>query len=166
MDIDDLGDADSRIREGLPTDGDEDRLQEWLDHYLNNQSQGKYESLREVMVAFKKRPDLRLVAPPFSPTSIEIKWADDWSFNELSEALSDQLVGRYMRARRSRHGVILLGWRGKKQRWRPNGETGIRLSEVVGRLNDQANDILSERMDIDGLNVLALNLSGGVKDIE
>lgn len=156
---DDLEDADFRRREGLPVDGDEDRLQEWVARYLDERSADKYAVVREAMVAYKKKPDIRLEFPPHTPTCIEIKWVDDCSYAELCEALSDQLVGRYMRARRSRHGILLLAWRGKKKCWQPTGEKRIEYSALLARLNEQAGEILGERLDVDGLTVVGLNFS-------
>ena len=156
---DDLEDADFRRREGLPTDGNEDRLQEWLARYFHERASDQYTVHREILVAYGKKPDLRLETPSYPPTSIEVKWADDWSYKQLSEALSGQLVGRYMRARRSRHGVLLLGWRGKKKRWKANDGTWVAFPELVIRLNDEGASILENRWDIDGLAAIGANFA-------
>ena len=153
---DDLQDADFRRREGLPIDGNEDRLQEWLARYLDDSAKDQYAVHREVLVANNKMPDLRLDTPPHPPTSIEVKWADDWSYRELSTALSDQLVGLYMRARRSRHGILLLGWRGKKQHWQGPNREAFSFQEMVEKLGEEAKDILGDRWDIDNLEIFSL----------
>lgn len=157
---DELEDADFRRREGLPTDGDEDRLQEWLARYFQERSSDQYIVHREVLVAYGKKPDLRLDTPPYPPTSIEVKWADDCSYNELSKALSDQLIGRYMRARRSRHGLLLLGWKGTEKRWNSPAGALVDFQELVPQLNDEAATILDDRWDIDGLEVIGVNFAG------
>jgi hypothetical protein len=157
---DGLEDADFRRREGLPTDGNEDRLQEWLARYFHERSLDQFTVHREILVAYGKKPDLRLETPSYSPTSIEVKWADDWSYNQLSEALSDQLVGRYMKARRSRHGVLLLGWRGKKKRWKAPDGSWVSFPKIVDRLNNEAASILDARWDIDALTVIGTNFAG------
>ena len=157
---DDLEDADFRRREGLPTDGYEDRLQEWLGHYFQDRASDQYVVYREPVVAHGKKPDLRLETPSYPSTSIEVKWADDWSYKELSEALSDQLVGRYMRARRSQHGVLLLGWRGKKRRWKAPDGTWVAFPELVDRLNGEATTILDDRWDINGLTAIGVKFAG------
>ena len=156
-----LGDDDFRRREGLPTYEVEDRLQEWLARYFDERSKEQYSVHREVLVAYGKKPDLRLESPPHPPTSIEVKWADNWTYRQLSEALSDQLVGRYMRARRSRHGVLLLGWRGKKNHWRLPGGSRVTFPELIEHLRTEAKGILDDRWDIDGLMVVGIDFSDG-----
>lgn len=157
--IDELEDADFRRREGLPTTENEDHLQEWLARYFDERAGGQYTVHREVLVAYGKEPDIRLDAQCCTPTSIEVKWVDNWSFQELSSALSDQLVGRYMRARRSRHGILFLAWKGKQKTWRPTGEDPVSFQELTRRLGVESETILNSRWDIDGLSVVDVDFS-------
>jgi len=156
---DELENADFRRREGLPTDRNEDGLQEWLARFLQDRSHGDYSVVREPMVAHGKKPDLRLFKTPYGPVSIEVKWADNWSFSELSVALSDQLVGRYLRARQSRYGILLLVWKGEKKTWQPQNCSPIGFREVVDKLHQEAVDILTTCTNIDGLEVFGICLS-------
>ena len=52
----------------------------------------------------RQRPDIRVTHPKTDPISIEVKWADSWSFWELENGLEQQLVGQYLSAHNSRFG--------------------------------------------------------------
>ena len=39
---------------------------------------------------------------------IEVKIAENWTVEELEEALTDQLCGQYLRSADARHGILLI----------------------------------------------------------
>ena len=93
------------------------------------------------------------------PTTIEIKWAHDWSYNELEKALHDQLVGLYMKTNRSRHGILMLATYEAKRQWQAPGDKLIGFDQLILLLKEHASSVLKTRMDIDGLEVVGINFS-------
>lgn len=119
---------------------------------------------REEEVDRKKMPDIRVAHSACNghPVSIEIKIYENWSFPELQDALRRQLVGQYLRAYKSRHGILLLWSRpanAKKAqpgRKRVEGKM-IGFREVVARLQAEADMLVRERSDIDALSVVGID---------
>lgn len=62
---------------------------------------------RSLFIAEEQRPDIQVQHPEAGSVSIEIKWATDWTFNQLKDALEDQLVSRYLKAHDANHGVLV-----------------------------------------------------------
>ena len=110
-------------RYDLHYDDREPRLRSWLARQLRLLSIKHYTVPQEEEIDLEQRPDLRIEAPGMGPVSIEVKWADNWSLNELKEGLIDQLVGKYLRGPDSNYGIYILGYKGKKNYWvdRKNG---------------------------------------------
>jgi hypothetical protein len=87
----------------------EEPVQLWFARELEKGARNRYTVHREEEVIDGNEPDIRLASERADgPTSIEIKVADSWEFDELMDALEKQLVGKYMRARHSRYGILLL----------------------------------------------------------
>ena len=115
----------------------------------------------EEELADATRPDLRIHAPAVdAPVPIELKIADKWSYAELVERLHNQLVGQYLRDVRSKFGVFLLVWRGTKKKWRES-ESGKQFSfgNLLERLEAQAEAILQDRYDLEGIYVIGIDLT-------
>ena len=152
--------GESSTRE-LFTAADEKKFQPWFKQQLEQlearHRQG-YTVHREEEVDRRKLPDLRLYhsACGEHPVSIEIKVAENWTGRELIEALEDQLVGRYLRAAKSRHGILLLCSRGQRKKWRLGGKN----RELVGArefLQAEADAIVHGSPEIDALLVVTID---------
>jgi len=152
------GDISSRY--DLHQDDQEMRLRSWLARRLRDLSRGRYNVPQEEEIDLGQRPDLRIEAPGMRPISIELKWADKWTLNELRLGLLNQLVGQYLRAPNSNYGIYILGYKGKKTWWE-NQDSGQRLTfpDILKDLREQATAILRDRYDIDGLEVIGINFS-------
>lgn len=111
------GDISSRY--DIHIDDEESVLRSWLARQLRNKSRGRYTVTQEEEIDLEQQPDLRIEAPGMGPVSIEIKWAENWSLDQLNKGLIDQLLGKYLRAPNSNFGVYVLGYIGKgnKQHW-------------------------------------------------
>jgi hypothetical protein len=139
----------------------EERVQLWFAREFRNSARGQYTVHREEEVIDGDKPDIRLASEKAdAPTSVEIKVADTWKFEELVEALEDQLVGRYMRAERSRHGILLMTWHGKRLTW-PDGTDELTFLQVMERLSKKASGIRASDGGIDGLSVVGIDLTAG-----
>lgn len=148
--------TDFSKRKDLREGDTEETFQVWLAAELKASSRKKYEVIREEEVDRKKKPDIRLHIPGLQPVTIEIKWAHSWSYSELETALVDQLIGQYMKANSSRHGVFVIG-NIAKHTWRP--EPGIQLdfAGLLTRLKTKAGTELTQRNNIDGIEVVGID---------
>jgi hypothetical protein len=141
--------------------GLEEPVQLWFAREFRNAARGQYTVHREEEVIGGDKPDIRLASEKAdAPTSIEIKVADAWDFDQLVEALEDQLVGRYMRAERSRHGILLMTWHGKLLTW-SDGTGELTFAQVVERLNEKATQLRASNDRMDGLSVVGIDLTAG-----
>ncbi len=137
----------------------EEAMQKWLAGRLRRESRRRYSVVREEEVDKRKKPDIRLHNPRAGYVSVEIKPVDDsrYTYNELVDALENQLVGQYMRAAGSRHGVLVIGML-EVRRWDPGDGSGrIGFADLIKRLNDKAAALVRERSDIDGLKVIGID---------
>jgi hypothetical protein len=79
---------------------DEPAVQNWVAERLRLKQGRAYSVEREPHVADEKEPDVRLRAKATDASlAVEIKVPESWSVPELEAALTDQLCGRYLRAR-------------------------------------------------------------------
>jgi hypothetical protein len=156
---DSVENADFSQRRDLRPGDPEDTLQAWLARELEKLGKEIYSVVREPEVDRKKKPDIKLVTAGLNSVTIEIKWAHDWSCNELEEALHKQLVGRYMKANNSRQGALVLAVYDAKRRWQPSGGTMINFIQLLEILKDQANAVLKSRIDIDGLEIIGIDFN-------
>jgi hypothetical protein len=119
----------------------EPAVQNWVADRLRLKQGLAYSVEREPHVVDEKEPDVRLRAKVTDASvAIEIKVAESWTLEDLEVALTDQLCGRYLRARDARHGILLLvhqearprGWQDTKTR------DFLTFNEVVRRLRARA----------------------------
>ena len=107
------------------------------------------QSSREAHVVDEKEPDVRFREVSDASVAMEIKVVDDWTRKDLETALTDQLCGRYLRAKDARHGILLLVY----QKARPIGwqsrEAGVFLNfdEVAEHLRLLAAGIAGAETD-------------------
>jgi hypothetical protein len=101
---------------------DEPAVQNWIAERLRLKQGRAYSVEREPHVVDEKEPDVRLRAKsPDASVAVEIKIPERWSLGDLEAALTDQLCGRYLRARDARYGILLL----VHQKSRANGWNGV-----------------------------------------
>ena len=141
---------------------DETDMQKWLAGRLQRESRRRYNVVREAEVDQRKKPDIRLYDPRTGYVSVEIKpveKGDRYTYNELVGALENQLVGQYMRAAGSRHGVLVIGML-EVRRWDPgDGSDKIDFAGLIERLNERGAALVRTRSDIDALQVIGIDFS-------
>ena len=140
----DVSHDDFSERNTLRTIKVETEMQVAIAARLRSMARGAYIVTREEEVADRKEPDIRLlstVGP--AKAAIEVKIADGrWSFADLEQALSAQLVGQYLRHETCRAGCLLLTYDGSRTEWPADGgATQLTFSQVVERLRDEAKAI-------------------------
>ncbi|HEX3521961.1 MAG TPA: hypothetical protein VHT52_07730 [Stellaceae bacterium] len=141
---------------------DETAVQNWIADRLRLKQGQAYSVEREPHVAGEKEPDVRLRAKATDTSvAIEIKVAESWSIPELETALSEQLCGRYLRARDAHHGILLLVHQdARPQGWR-DPQTGRFLTfvEVTAHLRQLAVGIASAASDAPQPEIAILDVS-------
>jgi hypothetical protein len=109
---DDLSD-----RQTLLTIEDENEMQRTLARRLRDSARAMYLVLREEEVADRKETDIRLAATRGEQKAvIEVKIATSWTLRQLEHALSNQLVGQYLRDDTCKAGCLLLTYNGRKKK--------------------------------------------------
>jgi hypothetical protein len=156
----DLEEGDASEARILKRVDQETELRTWFANRLRLAARGRYSVPPEEELADATRPDLRIHAPAVdAPVPIEPKMADKWSYAELVERLHNQLVGQYLRDVRSRFGVFLLVWRGKKE-WRDSGSSKqFSFGNLLERLEAQAELILRDHYDLEGIRIVGIDLT-------
>ncbi len=156
---DEVESGDISSRYDLHYDDQEPRLRSWLARQLRSLSKGHYTVSQEEEIDLEQRPDLRIEAPDMGPVSIEVKWADNWSLNQLREGLIDQLVVKYLRAPDSNYGIYVLGYKGNKRKYWKDSERGRRVyfNELAQYLQGIAEAEVEHRNYTIGLKVFSIN---------
>ena len=155
---------DASVRNELTGSEPEEDLQRWTLGKLRMLSRDHYSAEREVETDRNKNPDIRLSAPGVSPVSLELKWAQDWSYPELQHALEHQLVGQYLCGPGLRYGVLVLANgrtpRGAARKYWQLHESGrLSFEQLVIELRRVACDILNNSQDVDGLEVVGIDFN-------
>ena len=136
-------------------------VQNWMADRLQSLRGCSYTIEREPHVVDEKEPDIRARAANKSRVSLEIKVAESWTLTELEQALSDQLCGRYLRARGGRHGILLLVHRKPRPRgWAVPGEGRyMDFDEVVDHLRAKAKLIAGANYDAPQPEIAVIDVS-------
>jgi hypothetical protein len=154
----DVGQSDNSSRDELRKRDREIILRRWLQRKLNERSQKRYTIPQEPEIDEQERPDLRVENPRTGPVSIEVKWADAWSLQELLERLENQLVGQYLRAHDSNYGVYFLGFIGKKRHWKePTTGKLLTFEEVFNVVSQRALSLVRGNPKILDLAVVSID---------
>jgi hypothetical protein len=144
---------------GLP---DERAVQNWMADRLRGAQGRSYSVEREPHVVDEKEPDIRLKAKDTDASvPVEIKIVESWTLEQLEAALTDQLCGRYLRARDGRHGILLLVHQKPRQRGWTDSRNGtvLRFEDVVTRLRAQAFATAGSGSDAPQPEIAVLNVS-------
>ena len=146
--------GDYSLRELFHEKTDEDLLQKYIAERLEELSRGRYSVVRETEVDNKKKPDIRLLHLNLPPVSIEVKWAHKWSINKMEGSLLNQLVGQYLKAADSTHGVFLV----VNAKPDLNGKRSS-FDNVIEHLSSKAKEIESMHPSVARLEVVGIDLT-------
>jgi len=156
----DVEKAENSIRYEMNQKNDERKLRIWLARELQERSRNRYTVPQEEEIDRRERPDLRIERPGIAPISIEIKWAENLTIQELLERLENQLVGQYLRDANSHYGIYLLGYIGRQQFWKdPINKSRYSFDQVVSIINERAQAIVSEHRDIEDIAVISIDFT-------
>jgi len=149
--------SDNSWREEVPFKAKEYVLRRWLARKLTDRSRQRYTVPQEEEIDQEQRPDLRVENPKTSPVSIEIKWAENWTIAELLYGLEVQLVGQYLKANGSRHGIFLLAADGRKETWKTEEGNRLTFPEVTQLLEKRAEELTAKASAFDDLRVVSID---------
>ena len=143
-DLDDLLLQDVSPRELWAGIQEERLMRRAIAHQLKVAANGAYTVDQEAVTADEKETDLRLRSTLASQEGvIEVKIGEkDRSAGDLRQALSDQLVRKYMASESSRTGCLLITI-GTNRRWKhPDTGEVLDFAGVIEMLNQEARRIM------------------------
>lgn len=146
-------------RADIHMEAEETRLRDWFQDELQRRARGRYFVTREEEVQDSKRTDIRIIHQACVPVPIELKWAENWSFNAHQERITNQLVGQYLRDVNAKRGIYLLGYIGKKnqQNWRDSSHTSYSFQELIEALQNYADGLVSGCTDLEDLKIIGVD---------
>ena len=135
--------SDATVQRLLKRAGNEDEVRDWLLGELSTRASGRFDAFREARVHAEKRPDIIASCNSLeSQVALELKHSDKgWSVKDLRKALTNQLVGLYLKPENRRCGILIIS-RHEKNYW-INPETKCRMSfsELIVHLHELAKDL-------------------------
>jgi len=138
---------------------DESCLQIWLAAHLEETQNRRFGVHREEEVDMKNRTDIQVSCNTMK-VCIEIKLVDrsrSYSARSLTETLTDQIVGKYLKGYNSTHGILVL-FRLDDKTWIIPGEGRNRsFSDLVQYLKKQAQFIAEKSDGVKDLTVLGFD---------
>ena len=136
-------------------------VQNWMADRLRRDQGRSYSIEREPHVAEEKEPDIRFRAKASDANvPMEIKIAESWTLKELADALKEQLVGRYLRDRSNRYGIMLLVHQRRRPKgWKTAVAEWITFDQVVRHLRALARAIAAEGPDAPQPEIAVIDVS-------
>jgi hypothetical protein len=134
---------DASSRHVLESAPNEEAVQNWLAEQFKLRSKDRFHVYREVEVANRKEPDIVLASTSAAvEVAIEVKHGGrGWTVRALEDALSQQLVGDYLRPATRRHGVLVIT-RHSTRKWKePGTNRELHFQQVLDRLRRLAESI-------------------------
>ncbi len=137
-------------------------LRRFVARELRLRRNGKYTAPQEPVIQNEERLDIRVENPDINgPVVIEVKLGDlqGRSINSLLDDLENQLVDRYLRDERSRHGVFLVGYTGERENGWQHPDTGrlVDFEEVISALAKRADEIQRNNPTVEELKVIGID---------
>jgi hypothetical protein len=133
-------------------------LRIWLAGKFTELSRQRYMAPQEGVIDLNQRPDIRVEHARAGVVSLELKWAQCWSFSELVIALEDQLLRRYLREHNSRHGVLVLGMQtGGNLHWRRDDGRKFDFPELVRFFQARAVELEAQFPNVKRLSVVGID---------
>lgn len=137
---------------------EETELRRWFQRKLRETSRSRYTVPQEAEIDMGKKADLRFECAGIDGTiSVELKWAENWTYKELIERLENQLVGQYLRAHNARYGIFLLGYIGRQSFWKGPDGGNKNFADLVESIRSHAARLKKSRPDIEGVEVIGID---------
>ena len=140
---------------------DERIVQLGIAEQLRLRAKGAYSLEREPELESCDEPDISVQRAGIDePLPIEIKVADSWSYNQLCDAISGQLIGQYMKPRATTCGHLVITYHGKKKSWQPGaGKPALNFPKLLRALQKEADDCSHADPDVMKVTVTGIDLT-------
>ena len=123
-------------------------IRRFIAHWLRLQDSGVFDFTQEAVVVDEKRTEIRFQPRTMQGyATVELK-RETWSGAEMEVALRDQLVGRYLRHKDCKVGILLICMREPKTWRNPQTNKLMSLPQLVIWLSRVADQIMRERPDL------------------
>lgn len=141
--------------------GAEAEVQNWFADALEKRQGKSYSLMREPHVSNENEPDIRLDAKQSNARiPIEIKVAESWTLKELETGLVTQLMGRYLKNRKDRWGILLVVHKaGRPKGWFNESGVALKIDEVIEHLQAMARTIAASSFDSAQMVVALIDVS-------
>lgn len=142
----------------LPAEAD---VQNWMADIFRKGQGRSYSIEREPHVVEEKEPDIRFrTKASDANVPMEIKVGESWSLDQLENALRVQLVGRYLRDRHNRYGVLLLVHQKARPRgWQTAAGDWLTFDQVLIHLRSVARSIATEGPNAPQVDIAVIDVS-------
>ena len=158
--IDDLLRQDSSPRAMWAKNDQELILRPEIARVLKQLAGESYIAVEEAVTAEEKEIDIRLISKAASLEAvIELKIGERWSIAQLTLALREQVVGRYMAPENRRVGALVISWAGRKTWQEPGTRRKVKFDDLIKRLDAYAQELVQGLGDDAFLTVRGLNLA-------
>ncbi|AMP05800.1 hypothetical protein CPter91_3474 [Collimonas pratensis] len=136
-------------------------VQNWIANILHERRGRSYTLEREPHVAEEKEPDIRLRAKGADASlPIEIKVAESWTLKELEQAITLQLMGRYLRDPDDRWGILLVVHQiPRQQGWKIDTGQFLTFSQVVEHLRESMKTIAISSRNAPQMDLAVIDVS-------
>ena len=138
-------------------------IQNWVADRLRIKQGRSYSVEREAHVFAEKEPDIRL-RTRYSDANvpIEIKaTSSDWTLQDYEKALTEQLIGQYLRDRENRWGTLLIvQQKSRKNGWMAPDGSWFSIGQVIEHLRSIAASIASRDQYSAQVDVILFDVSG------
>jgi hypothetical protein len=132
----------------------EEHFQKYMLMELRRLSRNLYSSVREPEVADDKKPDLQIWDRNWC-VNIECKVADNWSGKNIRDAIESQLIEKYLKYPKYRHGILLLS-RIKRENWEIDGPE-VCFSKLIGLLQLYADEVKKKYNHIKDIRIIGID---------
>lgn len=140
---------------------DERVIQLAIARELNQRRADVYSNVREEEQEDRNEPDIsvyRLGLPHHIP--VEIKVSDSWSYNELEDTISDQIIGKYLKPAAATHGFLVMTYHGRKTYWQEGkGQPRLDFKGLIKALRSAAVKTCAEFDSVDFIGIIGIDLS-------
>lgn len=136
-------------------------VQKWMADRLRMEQGRSYSIEREPHVVEEKEPDIRFRAKASDANvPMEIKVAESWPLKELEDALRLQLIGRYLRDRHNRYGILMLVHQKPRLKgWQATDGDWLSFEQVVSHLRHLAWLIAAESPNSPQVEIAIIDVS-------
>ena len=157
----DLSNEDFSLKKTVRGYKTEAEMQEWLGVMLREKLGNYASNVKEYNVADKKRADIVVIARGIeAEVVIELKHSDKgWTIKGFEDAITKQIIEKYLRVERRRHGILFISHHEKSYWVTPETKERIKFLELIKRLEEYSKKQISLSNEVIDCRVFGLTTS-------